>query len=327
MDIQFLNPPQGFTYPDVLTIPALSQNSTSLSYVPDSNLGVFDRAVTMRILDFGNTTEIPLTFHINQVLPPAGVILNVLTPSFTLPVGHREEGALKLTNNGTIRAYNITLTDSLNWINFTQNDFELDYEPGNNSEIIEFFISARTINLTTETNRTYRINITAAGLNFGPVNQEISVFVPFVDVSNLTCDFYRQREVAETVFLERCREFPFSAGCHEVPFVKVEERIEYVPAQCQLKNLSQEDLDAYAVCQRDKRNLESLFYRVSNTCQEDVENLTQEYAQFRVDSSRDRGIINLMFITENLLLAVVLGARYVPGIVRRVRRMSVEGYQ
>jgi plastocyanin len=121
-----------------------------------------------------------LTVNLDVISDPTTLSINLIDKSFNVDATSEVEGLITIENSGTLPAQRVKLSSNSDWITFKENDFTM--EKGT-KKYIGFIISPFILE-TNETNQTYLINLDIKGLNTQQYIENITVFVPFRDITN-----------------------------------------------------------------------------------------------------------------------------------------------
>jgi plastocyanin len=116
--------------------------------------------------------------NINFYLNPTQLEFEVLENNFTVSASGKTEGSLRIKNIGSVMAENIKLSSASNWIDFEENNFNLNSGEQN---FVTFEISP-LIFAKEDTGKTYNITLRASADNTEEYLENIFVFVPYSEI-------------------------------------------------------------------------------------------------------------------------------------------------
>ncbi len=145
-------------------------------------------AGTINVLTRDETQEVnnplldrTLTINLDVFSDPTNLSINVVDKEFIAEASGNSgsvEGLISIKNIGEQVAQKIELSSTNGWINFDENDFNLNQEKTN---FVTFNVNPIILS-SNETNKTYNLSITVKGLNTEEYMENISVFVPYSDI-------------------------------------------------------------------------------------------------------------------------------------------------
>lgn len=121
-----------------------------------------------------------LIVDLNVIIDPTQLEIESLGNNFTVSTIGTTEGSVRIKNIGNETAQRIELSSSSNWIEFLEQDFDLEKDQQN---FVDYKISPLIFS-SNETNKTYSIDIKIKGSNTEEKNFTIQVFIPFSIVSD-----------------------------------------------------------------------------------------------------------------------------------------------
>lgn len=164
---------------------AVFNNPTQFTYYVAVNGGTLQLSpnqCTVTVLSttgYVNDPELDGIVTVNDtvIYPATTIVPTFLSTSYTLNEASIQD-IFKITNSGSETAYNVHLSG--NWMTFSINDFTL--APGQ-SQNVGLTISLPTSFKTEDTNKTYYQTLGISG-NFQQVNQNISIFIPYLNIGS-----------------------------------------------------------------------------------------------------------------------------------------------
>lgn len=216
--------------------------SVTVTISPETYLGRY----TKQIPYTATTGNGYLAFSVEAIEPQTSVAVEVFTTDFEIVVGQQDTGALKLTNDVEYPAFNVTLSDTHDWIIFDENNFTIIQ---NKTKTILFTVRPQ-INYTGDTNATHNVTLMVDGSNFAHREVDITVFVPYKFLGNETCDILREQTEMFLAKKEFCDAHPSAADCLTEP-VTIEVNVtEYVKLPC-VSNMTEDEANLYHTCRVD----------------------------------------------------------------------------
>lgn len=226
---------------------ATRMHEITVQILADTDLGSFTRNVPYSLAWQGGSSDSQLTFNLHTIEPQTVLDVVVWTDSFEIPIFQERTGVMRVANNGTITAFNVTISDNYGWITYEKNNFSLAI---NESKVVEFDISPNLTH-TGDTNKTHNITITVQSSNSPKYDRIVHVHIPYFDFGNLTCDFFYEQQEMFRLKKEFCDAHPTASDCLTSPVPLEINKTVYVKEPCNLENLTQEDMNAYGVCRSD----------------------------------------------------------------------------
>ena len=211
-----------------------------------------------------------INFNLDILQNPTTLNLELLENSFTLEFADTSEGILKVTNTGSNEATQIILKSESNWISFDENNFSL--QPNTNN-FVTFQISP-FITSTSETNKTYNIEISSKASNSQKVLGNISIFIPYKSLAELNDSNVNDFFKAKLVF---CREFPTSPFCITEPSI-VEKNVTIIKEPPIPYNFTQVEI---ATIFTRLQKIEDGSQRTNNELKRALDVISQQYPEIR----------------------------------------------
>lgn len=224
------------------------------------DIGTFKRKIPVFVSWYGGMYNTTLGFNISTIEPQTVLSVNVFITAFSISMFKTDIGVMKITNNGTVPAFNVSIWDDFGWLGFDDANFTIQI---NSSEVVEFVVRPN-ITRTDQTNTTHNITMYIMATNSNALEVPIYVTIPWFDFGNLTCDFFWEQQKYFEKKKTFCDAYPTAADCLTSP-VPLEKNVTlYVKLPCNLENLTEEDMNAYGVCRRDLEDLQFKFDLISD---------------------------------------------------------------
>lgn len=220
--------------------------------------------------------DINWDIDLTSVLNPTTLEVDTAESSFEVGATEYTEGMLKIENTGNETAERIELTSSIKWAVFEFNNFSLEI---GKIKWVRFTISPVVFN-TTETDKSYSIDIKAKASNSEEHSTNINVFIPYEDLT------IRQEDPLFLLSLieDFCRNNPRNAFCNNTE--SGEDIIIYRDPEISL-NLTVTEF--YNLLKRIQR-MEDTFQRTTNQQNEDSGIMTS--SQTRMESMLNQSLIS-----------------------------------
>lgn len=118
--------------------------------------------------------DILFYLNINSLYSETQINVNLLDNNFTVNNNQETEGIIRLTNIGDFKAYNIHLSADETFIDFQENDFDLEI---GQTKYATYTIRPQFTNAT-QTNQNYQARIRTKGVNTPEIVKYLNVFIP-----------------------------------------------------------------------------------------------------------------------------------------------------
>ncbi len=199
---------------------------------------VFTQECKITVLDTSGYVHNPqydesLYFIINMEYEPTEINLNIIEDEFEMEFTEQKQDLFLIKNIGDKKAKQIQLSGK--WLSFSHNNFDLD---AGESKTLGYTITP-IITQTNQTNKTYKINITADG-NFDIKREELEVFIKYSQIS----DDYNLTTIDESVIKyllkQYCEDHPDEDFCQPKViryYNSTQEKFNYTFSREQVDNL------------------------------------------------------------------------------------------
>lgn len=144
--------------------------------------------------------------NLNSYSKPTTISITSDQYSFEIAHTNSKNGLLTISNTGINTAEKISLTSNSSWLIFDENNFSIDVGDKN---YVKYTILPFLLN-TSESNKTYPIEVLAKGLNSNGESIVINLFVPYQEISN---SMSNDIEVGLWYKTYYCPEHPCSMFC------------------------------------------------------------------------------------------------------------------
>jgi len=124
--------------------------------------------------------DIIWAINLNAVLNPTNLSMENSKTDYEVEYGKFKKGLLTIKNEGAETAELVNLNSNSDWISFNKNNINI--EPGE-EDWIEYTITPILFD-TNATDKNYNLEIMVKASNSNELNQTITVFVPYKEVSN-----------------------------------------------------------------------------------------------------------------------------------------------
>lgn len=141
--------------------------------------------------DFDQT----FTINLNSMFGETTLELTLLDTNFTINNGDSTQGIIKIQNTGLELASQIQITSNIDWISFSNNNFDLS---PSGVKYVTFTLSP-DFTIRNETDKTYIAKINTKAINSQNYSKDVSIFIPLDDtLSNID---YEQLDPSELITL------------------------------------------------------------------------------------------------------------------------------
>jgi len=120
----------------------------------------------------------PFSIILNSYSEPTNLTINTTERNYSVEHTSSKNGQLTIKNTGTNTAEKVSLTSDSEWISFNADNFSIKT---GDAKYVEYTILPFLTN-TSESNKTYQINISAKALNSEKQTITIEVFVPYKEI-------------------------------------------------------------------------------------------------------------------------------------------------
>lgn len=170
------------------TIGSFSLKSLSIGFW--GNIEVLNK--TSQVLSHSTTYDTDFIVDFDIFYNQTEIVMSLVDQlNFTVGYEGTTEMLFRITNTGNELAREIMLSGG-EWISFDQQNFTIT---PNSNKYVKAIISPLILN-TNQTNQSYIIDIKAKGINTPEINRQISIFVPYADITPLnetdTTELFRE---------------------------------------------------------------------------------------------------------------------------------------
>jgi len=121
------------------------------------------------------------SINLNSFYRQSDFSFDLIDTNLTVEADSTKSGLLKLINSGNETIINMSLTSDYVWIDFLENQFNLQQ---NEQNYVEFLISP-LITQTNDTGKNYTIQLKAKGTNTGEITRNLEIYVPYKELQDI----------------------------------------------------------------------------------------------------------------------------------------------
>jgi len=199
--------------------------------IPGGNIEVSEEDVLVHSTE----DDFDLSLNINSRLEKTNItILNIEKDKFTINYDGADGSYIVIKNIGDREAINVKLEGK--WLSFDKNNFDLEEDE---SKAINFYITPY-ITSTSQTNKTYNINLNISGENIEVISKQLEVFIPHSSISEDNITSLEWWEAKKRF----CDSYPTSPYCATKPVI-IEKEVPKYDCPDILVNMTPEDVREY----------------------------------------------------------------------------------